>query len=352
VNFPPGDAVRRLLDWFRREAVVHPWDPDRADAWGIWVSEVMLQQTTVAAVRPRYERWMARFPDPRSLAAASEDEVLREWEGLGYYNRVRNLASAASEVTDTYGGDIPRSAAELRRLPGVGDYIAAAVASFAFGEPAAAVEANGRRLAMRLTGRDSWSAELDRSFRSWVEENMPRTRPGILNAAVMQLGQRVCTPRRPDCPACPLMPDCAARAEGREEAIPARRSRTTESKTTVLALCLNEGRTYLRRRSSGIGRGLWVFPAASDFDDRELGPAVERLPERLHAYTRFRETLDPRVYRIPDSTAAPWNGDDAGEWVLLAELGRRPMPTAYRRIADDLLEYACAGASESRIMEP
>lgn len=337
------DSAEALLIWFREHGVSYPW-ADSSEAWGIWVSEVMLQQTTVAAVEPRYRSWMKRFPSPEALAAADEEEVLREWEGLGYYNRARNLAAAAAEIRMAYGGRIPEEPAELRRLPGVGEYIAAAVASFAFGKRRAAIDANGRRIAQRLSARDLWDKELETAFRSAVEELMPFENPGEMNAALMQLGQLVCTPRSPRCGDCPLARICLARLEGRQESIPSRRRQEAIRKKTRLAILFDGGRVLMRKRTKGIGKGLWVFPAESEIEGLEKWwePAGE-LSEQIHAYTRYREVLQPRIFRRNDERGTdPVIGLPDTNFFPLEKLQELPMPTAYRRISGqvaDILNY-------------
>jgi A/G-specific adenine glycosylase len=339
-------AVSGLLAWFDAHGVNYPWR-DSPDPWGIWVSEVMLQQTTAGAAASRYSRWMNRFPDPESLAAADEKEVLREWEGLGYYSRARNLAAAAAEVIAAYGGRIPRTVSELRKLPGVGDYIAAAVASFAFGERAAAIDANGRRIAQRLSASTEWTGDLEREFRDRLEEFMPRNNPGLLNAAVMQLGQLVCTPKNPECTACPLANCCRALASGLQREIPAGRRVTVSRTETSLAILLIRDSggipaVLVRQKLSGTVRGLWGFPGAEEIPDLEKNwVKTAELKGFVHTYTRYREQLHPSVY-LPAGTD---NLRDAGEpladnlrWVSMEELEKLPMPSVYRRINKMLVE--------------
>ena len=336
--------VGALLDWFDSHGVAYPWAVE-SDPWAIWVSEVMLQQTTVGAVEPRYRRWMKRFPNPESLAEADEEEVLREWEGLGYYSRARNLASAAREICGGYGGRIPSDAAGLKKLPGVGEYIASAVASFAFGERKAAIDANGRRIAQRLSASETWDSALEHSFRSKIEELMPVENPGRLNAAVMQLGQQVCTPRNPDCGECPLSPACGAREQGRQGEIPPRRRQEVIQLETRLALLMRENRIFIQKRTSGIGRGLWTFPSRESLIDIDRQwRSIGGLPGAVHCYTRYRETLIPEIYavkQVEGSSPEDLANDclDNGEWAELDNMAERPMPSVYRRITEQLIDY-------------
>ncbi|RKX83484.1 MAG: A/G-specific adenine glycosylase [Deltaproteobacteria bacterium] len=329
-----------LLEWFREKGVAYPW-ADSPDAWGIWVSEVMLQQTTVAAVEPRYRRWMERFPSTESLAAADEEEVLREWEGLGYYNRARNLASAAAEIHRSYGGIIPEEASELRQLPGVGEYIAAAVSSFAFSKRQAAIDANGRRIAQRLSGRESWDKELETALKNIVEELMPLENPGSLNAALMQLGQQVCIPRSPRCGECPLAGICLARSMGVQDVIPARRRKEVIPKKTRLAILFNCEKVLMWKKNKGIGRGLWVFPPENEIEGLEkYWKVMKLLPEQIHSYTRYRDVLIPRIFRRKDELGVmPSLRSEKSGFFLPGMLQELPMPTAYRRVSDDLIEF-------------
>jgi A/G-specific adenine glycosylase len=215
-------TVRRaLLDFFRERRRALPWR-DAPTPYGTLVSEVMSQQTRVETVVPYYLRWMERFPDPEALAAAEEEEVLRMWQGLGYYSRARNLLQAAREVVQSYEGELPRDPEALRSLPGVGPYTAGAVASIAFGQPEPAVDGNVRRVLSRLMDAPEPSPrELDRWARGMVDPD----RPGDFNQALMELGAVVCTPRAPSCSACPVAAHCQAWGAGTVAERPARRAR-------------------------------------------------------------------------------------------------------------------------------
>ncbi|MGH9369852.1 MAG: A/G-specific adenine glycosylase, partial [Thermoanaerobaculia bacterium] len=215
---------RRLLAWYGREKRRLPWRGTR-DPYRIWVSEVMLQQTTVEAVRRRYHRFLARFPDLPSLARAREDSVLAAWSGLGYYARAKNLRRAAREILERHGGIFPRDPRTLGRLPGLGEYTAAAVASLAFGERLPAADANVTRVVSRLAAipGTAGSRRNREAVLAFVGRLLPRRRPGDLTSALMDLGQGVCTPRRPACLRCPLASVCEARRRGDPEAYPRRR---------------------------------------------------------------------------------------------------------------------------------
>lgn len=264
VGFDRRAFRRTLLAWYRRHARDLPWRRTR-DPYAIWVSEVMLQQTRVETVLPYYRRFLAEFPDLAALAAADDDAVLRCWQGLGYYGRARRLHAAARTVLRDCGGSLPRRADELRRLPGIGPYVAAAVASIAFDQPVAAVDGNVRRVLARLlavrssiddpaTGRRLWQA---------ADALLARRAPGRFNQAMMELGATVCTPRRPRCAKCPVRRFCAAHGLGLEERLPVRGPRrAVPGMELAAALVQRNGRVLLvRRPDGGLLGGMWGLPA-------------------------------------------------------------------------------------------
>ncbi len=213
-----GSIAAKLLSWYDRHRRVLPWRAlpgERADPYRVWLSEVMLQQTTVATVGPRFEAWVARWPDVASLAAADEAEVMAAWAGLGYYARARNLVRAARVVAGEHGGVFPDSEAGLRALPGLGDYTAAAVAAIAFGRRAVVVDANVERVVARL-----FRAVGKAAVRAAADAVTPEERAGDFAQGMMDLGSALCSPKRPKCLLCPLEGDCAAHAAGEEEAFP------------------------------------------------------------------------------------------------------------------------------------
>lgn len=214
----------RLLGWFDRNRRDLPWRRTR-DPWAIWVSEVMLQQTRVEAVRASYERFVARFPTPAAFAGASDDELFAAWRGLGYYRRARLLRDGARAVVAAHGGRVPDRVEALAELPGIGEYTRGAVASIAFGAAVPAIDGNVERVIARHAGirDDVATATARRRLRTIVEERLERRRPGDFNQALMELGALVCTPRSPACERCPVEADCTARADGVAEALPVRK---------------------------------------------------------------------------------------------------------------------------------
>ena len=216
-------AVREaLLAWYEREKRDLPWRERAGDPYAVWVSEIMLQQTRVDTVIPYFERFLARFPTPRALADASEDEVLSAWSGLGYYRRARMLHRGVKEVVTRYGGDVPESPEARLALPGVGRYTAGAIGSVAFGREEPIVDGNVARVLSRVDGIETPlpAAATQRALWGLAGELVIGDRPGDLNQAMMELGALVCTPRSPSCDTCPIAESCVARREGRVESLP------------------------------------------------------------------------------------------------------------------------------------
>jgi len=256
--------AKPLLRWYDRTKRDLPWRRDPTP-YETLVSELMLQQTTVATVIPYFERFLARFPTLASLAAASDDQVTALWSGLGYYARARNLRRAAAAVVAEHGGELPRSEAELGALPGLGPYTAAAVAAIAFGAPTFALDGNGARVMARLGGvADSIDLPATRArLRAAGTREVPRARPGDFTQSVMELGATVCTPRNPRCADCPVRAACAAFAAGKVDEIPQRSRKPPRPVVRVASACLTDGaRVLLVKRAEGLLAGTWSLPEA------------------------------------------------------------------------------------------
>ncbi len=340
-----------LLNWFARSARDLPWRRDRTP-YRVWVAEVMLQQTRAETVAPYYERFIARFPTLEALAQAPLEDVLKVWEGLGYYARARLLHAAAQKVMREYGGRLPDTRPELERLPGIGPYIAGAVASIAFGRPEVALDANARRVLARLWAvpGDPQQAAVRQRLEECAGALLPPDRPGPFNEALMELGATVCTPRRPRCDACPLADACMAHRAGEEEACPGRspRPRAPHYDVTAGVIFGADGRVLLARRNEDdfLG-GLWEFPggkreAGEGLEEclkrelrEELGVAVaveDHLLTINHGYSHFRITL--YVYRCRLLAGTPQCLDCAEvRWVSLEEIDALPMSAVDRQIA-------------------
>jgi len=343
---------RRLLEWYAHSARVLPWR-GRSDAYSIWVSEIMLQQTRVETVVAYYQRWMERFPTLIDLADATEQEVLRFWEGLGYYNRARNLQRAARLVVSDLQGVIPTTCAGLERLPGVGRYTAAAIASIAFGQDEAALDGNIRRVLSRFYNvvLPAGSPQAERTLWQLASENLPQGRAGDYNQALMDLGATVCTPRAPLCKGCPLNDLCQAHLLGVEEQRPVHRSRPVIPHYTVAAAVIQrDGKTLIARRpSSGLLGGLWEFPGGKQEPgegittclvreiQEELGAAVQvnsALGVYKHAYTHFRVTIHAFACTLlADQEPRPLHASKIC-WVYPEELQGFPMGKVDRQIAN------------------
>lgn len=253
-----------LLEWYDVNKRTLPWRGTR-DPYKVLVSEIMLQQTRVAAVMPYYQRWMDELPSVEALANVEEERLMKLWQGLGYYSRARNLQKAAGMIMEKFGGRFPEEYADILRLPGVGEYTAGAVASIAFGQAVPAVDGNVLRVAARVTGddRDILHSGVRRRFREMMGAVMPSDRPGAFNQAMMDLGAMVCLPNgTPACSRCPLAEQCEADRLGLQDALPVRRKKAPRRvEDLTVFLLLRNGRAAVRRREDrGLLAGLWEFP--------------------------------------------------------------------------------------------
>ncbi len=333
----------------------------------MWVSEIMLQQTRVETAIPYYDRWMERFPTVEALADVDEESVLKAWEGLGYYSRARNLHRSARLVRERLDGTIPQDSGSLKTLPGIGEYSAGAIASIAYGEVVPAVDGNARRVLSRLADLDN---PTEATLRKRAGELVDPDRPGDWNQALMELGATICTPRSPQCAACPLTGECRARAQGTQELRPApkRRPQVRTVSYAVLVAANPDGELLLvRRPPDGLLGGLWEFPAVEiGVGDETLqggapgaggsllmgSPPHERcrtrledlgvrlvsgpdgfsvLPEVHHAFTHLKA-----VYR-PMLVAGVRSGEPTPEehkWVTPDQVEHLPLPVAQRRILE------------------
>lgn len=286
----------RLLAFFDQHARDLPWRRDH-DGYRVWTSEIMLQQTRVEAVVPYYERWMRRFPTIDALAAASQDDVLKAWEGLGYYSRARNLHSAARLVRERFGGTMPDDYSALRALPGIGDYTAGAIASIVYGLPEPAVDGNVRRVLSRLFDRDLEGNNL----RTVAAVLVPAERPGDFNQALMELGATICTPRSPRCGNCPVSELCLANAVGTQMLRPARKPKSAVPTFDVGVAVVrdNASRVLLvRRPDHGLLAGMWELPGAlAEAGDTPADAALRAARRTLRLDTVALETNEPAANR-------------------------------------------------------
>jgi A/G-specific adenine glycosylase len=324
-----------------------PWQGGH-DPYRIWLSEIMLQQTQVDTVIPYYQRFLDRFPDLSSLAAADVEAVMALWSGLGYYARARNLHHAARRIVEVHGGQFPRSAAEIATLPGIGRSTAAAIAAFAFGERGAILDGNVKRVLCRVFGVAGFPGEKAVENRLWdlAESLLPDTGIGAYIQAQMDLGATLCTRSRPACGRCPLQPDCVAWREGRTAELPgARPKKTLPRRQVQVAVIVHDGQVLLQRRPpAGIWGGLLALPELpetatdpADWARQQLGlacrPGATLAPLR-HAFTHFVLDLQPLLLEAEGRAARVQEGDQV--WLELGAHDAAALPTPVRRILDAL----------------
>lgn len=322
-------AATSLLDHHDKHARDLPWRMSPRDPYRTWLSEVMLQQTTVATVIPRFLRFVERWPTVQALAGASNEEILSEWAGLGYYARARNLIACARHIAAQ--GGFPRTEAELRELPGLGAYTAAAVAAIACGEDAVAIDTNVERVAARVFGIADRKAAGD-AARGWF----PTGRHGDFAEALMDLGSSICRPKAPNCAACPISTKCIAYALATPEAFPAPKVKKERAHRYGIAWWVRRGNSVwlVRRPASGLLGGMAALPGP---EWSAVRPVVNPIAIHRHGFTHF--SLDLMVVAAVEPPAGQ------GWWQSLAELGSAGLPTLYRRA----VEAALAAEREPRL---
>lgn len=334
-----------LLAWQRihgRHAL--PWQRTR-DPYRVWLSEIMLQQTQVGTVLGYYERFLQRFPDVVALAAASLDEVLALWAGLGYYSRARNLHRCAQAVMTEHGGEFPRSAAVLQQLPGIGRSTAAAIAAFCFDERAAILDGNVKRVLTRVLAFDGDLAQAAQERLLWqhAEALLPTAGADMpaYTQGLMDLGATLCLAREPQCLICPLQQPCRARAAGRPTDYPVKTRKLKRSRRENWWLWLESGgAVWLQQRpDTGVWAGLWTLPlfeseAALQQAWRDLDATLPlaALPTVHHVLTHFDWALHPRRGRLTPALAVQPAGLGAGRWVALADLAAYGLPAPLRKL--------------------
>ena len=337
------ELPERLLAWYDRHRRDLPWRArpgERPDPYRVWLSEIMLQQTTVATVGAYFDRFMARWPDLRALAAASLDEVLHAWQGLGYYARARNLHACARAVVERHGGEFPDSEAALRALPGIGDYTAAAVAAIAFDRVATPVDGNIERVIARLFAHTEPLPEAKPALRKLAASLTPEERAGDYAQAVMDLGATICTPKKPKCILCPWREACRGRAEGIAERLPARRAKAEKPLRRGVAFWAvrPDGAVLLRRRpEKGLLGGMMEVPSTlwreapwSEEEAKAAAPVPAKwrlLPDVVrHSFTHFHLELAVLAGEVRAGFSK------GGQWVKLDELGAQALPTLMKKV--------------------
>lgn len=330
--------TQTILSWYDQGHRDLPWRRTQ-DPYRIWISEIMLQQTRAETVVSYYERFLARYPTVQDLASAPEEELLKAWEGLGYYSRARSLQKAAKEIVARYGGQLPADLEKLRALPGIGDYTAGAIASIAFGIPAAAVDGNVERVLCR------WDAIKDevgtpavrRQIAARAQALVPPDRPGAFANAMMDMGATMCTPKNPKCLLCPVREGCMGFAQGIAQELPhkaKKKAQRVENRAVLLVFCDN--RVLIVKRQEKLLGGLFVFPdVLEESDPARLCQALEALgiraayDEKLgharHVFTHLIWEMDVHAVVADEMTQVP-----GGQWVSRQELAALPLPTAVK----------------------
>ena len=349
------DAIRtRLIQWFIRSARPLPWRDEPRDPYAVWISEVMLQQTRVDVVVGYYRRWLQRFPDVRTLAAAPLDDVLKAWEGLGYYSRARNIHRAAAAIVARHDGQLPASLEALRALPGIGAYTAGAVASIAFGLDEPVLDGNVKRVLCRLFRVEDDPARGATLRRLWdlARQLLPAGQAGTFNEALMDLGATICIPRTPRCDVCPVAKQCRAFQEGVQDELPRRRARKPVPHYDIAAAVVwKKGRMLIdQRKPEGLLGGLWELPGGKVEPGETREDAVVRevreevglevtvrgyLTSVDHAYSHFRITLHVFECDWVSGTARPIACEQV-RWVRPSQLAEYAFPAANNRVFEVL----------------
>lgn len=347
-TFPRAELAERLIRWFREQSRELPWRTDKS-AYRTWISEIMSQQTRIETVVPYFHAWMQRFPDVESLARASLDEVLEQWQGLGYYRRARFIHQAARQIVAEHGGRLPETVQGLRELKGVGRYTAGAIASLAFGIPAPAVDGNVLRVVSRLFADD---ADIGRAatatrYEQAVGALIDRRDPGGFNEALIELGATVCTPSSPACRLCPIEELCEARRRGVEQELPIKRNRTKVREERVHAWIVrtDDERLLVARRAPGeLLGGLWEFPILAEppTDDDGDDETIARPDPVDHVFSHIRRRIELHPLGDADFDDHPSRQDflqrtlshryAESQWVAATETADLPLSTMMRKI--------------------
>ncbi len=342
---PGGEFASQLLDWYDIHARVLPWRAplgQSADPYRVWLSEIMLQQTTVQAVKSYFEKFVGAWPSVEQLAAAPLDDVLKAWAGLGYYARARNLHACAKEVVTRFGGRFPETEAELLNLPGIGPYTAGAIAAIAFGRPHAAVDGNVERVISRIYAIETPLPGSKPEIRTRAQALVPETRAGDFAQAMMDLGATICTPKSPNCLICPWAEHCAGRKSGLAPSLPRKQKKAPVPVRKGIAFWVEraDGAVLLRRRpDKGLLGGMMEVPSTewgpqhpeSLESHTPIAAKWRRLPGLVeHTFTHFH--LELEVLKATSMQDGPLRGDGDYRWVPRAGLHAEALPTVIRKI--------------------
>lgn len=349
------EISRLLLQWYKNHARELPWRKTK-DPYRIWISEVMLQQTRVDTVIPYYKKWTTTFPDLISLNAASEEDVLRVWEGLGYYRRVENIIKAARILVSDFDGKFPRSIDQLKKIPGIGDYIAGALASIALDMDEVALDGNGMRVLSRLYeyAHPINEGKHKKVLGQFLRDLIPSGSAGQFNQAVMDLGSLICIPRNPLCAQCPLQSECQAYRNNSQGSYPIKKKRGPLPHYDVVAAVIQKNNKVLidKRKAGGLLGGLWEFPGGKVEEGETHHEALIReIKEELgvdiqitsdfgqykHAYTHFKITVFVFRCEIVNGKPVPIEADEI-QWVDVDDLEKFPMGKVDRLISLSLID--------------
>ncbi len=338
-----GDnASAALLAWYDRAGRDLPWrvKVGRADPYRVWLSEIMLQQTTVEAVKPYFAKFLALWPEVKALAAAEDHAVMTAWAGLGYYARARNLLACARAVARDFDGRFPETEEGLRALPGIGAYTAAAIAAIAFGERAIVIDGNIERVITRLAAIDTPLPKAKPEIRAVLDGMVPADRPGDFAQSLMDLGATICTPKSPSCLICPLAEACVARARGQATAFPVKPAKKGKKALQSLAFVVLDGedRILLRTRpAKGLLADMAEVPnaewsgAAAGLESAPLKAEWQRLNQPvIHIFTHIDLRMEIAVARLAATIPAP----EGMRWVKVGNLDSEPVPTLFRKVIE------------------
>jgi A/G-specific adenine glycosylase len=335
------DLSARLLGWYDAHARVLPWRQlpgKRPNPYHVWLSEIMLQQTTVAAVRSYYEKFISLWPRVEDLAAADTEDIMRAWAGLGYYARARNLHACAKIVANELGGQFPETEEGLRKLPGIGPYTAGAIAAIAYDKPHAAVDGNVERVVSRTYAIETPLPASKPLIRERTQALVPTQRAGDFAQAMMDLGSTICTPHQPNCLICPWTDDCEARKQGIQDKLPRKAAKKAIPTRHGIAywVARDDGKILLRKRpDKGLLGGMTEIPSSewseSPKDTPPLKASWKVLARKVeHTFTHFHLVIEVRRASVPVGSEAP--GHDF-RWVDERQLGKEALPTVFRKVA-------------------
>lgn len=351
-----SDFSRNLLNWYQDHKREMPWRGE-LDPYKIWVSEIMLQQTRVDQAMPYFNNFISHFPTVFDLAQAEQQEVLKAWEGLGYYSRARNLLAAAKDVVDNYGGKVPQSYDEIIKLKGIGPYTAAAVTSIAFNQPHAVVDGNVIRVLTRYYGieDDTRSSKTRKQVQQFADELIDKEQPGDFNQALMELGSAICTPTKPDCQNCPVQAGCIAAQMAKTDTIPYKSPAAKKPHHTIGVGIIEDdnGKLLIALRPDNVMLGgLWEFPGGKQKDGESIRETIEReLKEELgvevkagfefmtlkHTYSHFSIDLHAWMCKLVSGSPKPKSSKEI-RWVERAELEQYPFPKANKVLTERLVQ--------------